>query len=53
MTDRRPYRRAVSWDAAVAEIKNCRGSHFDPDVVDSLDICEPDLYRIHTRQAAA
>jgi response regulator RpfG family c-di-GMP phosphodiesterase len=53
MTDRRPYRQPIGWDNAVTEIKHCRANHFDPDVVDALDICEPDLYRIHTRQAAA
>jgi putative two-component system response regulator len=53
MTDERPYRAPVSWDAAVEEIRRCRGSHFDPDVVDGFEACEPDLYRLHTAELAA
>jgi ribonuclease P protein subunit RPR2 len=54
MTDRRPYREPVSWEAAVEEIRRCRGEQFDPDVVDGFEACEPDLYRLHTaRQSAA
>jgi ribonuclease P protein subunit RPR2 len=47
MTDMRPYRDPVGWDEAVAEIRRCRGSQFDPDVVDGFDACEPDLYRLY------
>jgi len=53
MTDERPYRASVSWDAAAEEIRNCRGSHFDPDVVDGFEACEPDLYRLHVAELAA
>ena len=53
MTDQRPYRAPVSWDAAAEEIRGCRGSHFDPDVVDGFDACEPDLYRLHVTELAA
>jgi len=44
MTGERPYRAAVSWDEAIAEVTRGRGSQFDPDVVDSLVTCEPDLH---------
>jgi response regulator RpfG family c-di-GMP phosphodiesterase len=53
MTDARPYRTPVSWDAAAEEIRRCRGSHFDPDVVDGFEACEPDLYRLHVAELAA
>jgi response regulator RpfG family c-di-GMP phosphodiesterase len=53
MTDTRPYRVPVSWDAAVEEIRRCRGSHFDPDVVDGFEACEADLYRLHVAEVAA
>jgi response regulator RpfG family c-di-GMP phosphodiesterase len=33
MTADRPYSKAISFDAARAEIMRCSGSHFDPDVV--------------------
>ena len=53
MTDKRPYRAPVSWDAAAEELRRCRGSHFDPDVVDGFEACEPDLYRLHMAELAA
>jgi len=53
MTDKRPYREPVGWDEAVEEIRGCRGSQFDPDVVDGFEACEPDLYRLHTQEVAA
>jgi HD-GYP domain-containing protein (c-di-GMP phosphodiesterase class II) len=53
MTDARPYRAPVSWDAAAEEIRRCRGTHFDPDVVDGFEACEPDLYRLHVAELAA
>ena len=53
MTDTRPYRTPVSWDAAAEEIRRCRGTHFDPDVVDGFEACEADLYRLHTAECAA
>ncbi len=53
MTDRRPYRLPIGWDAAVEEIIRCRGSQFDPDVVDGFEACEPDLYRLHAQELAA
>ena len=53
MTDERPYRAPVSWEAAAEEIRRCRGSHFDPDVVDGFEACEPDLYRLHVAELVA
>ena len=52
MTDKRPYRAPVSWEAAAEEIRRCRGSHFDPDVVDGFEACEPELYRLHMAELA-
>ena len=53
MTDQRPYRTPVSWEAAAEEIRRCRGTQFDPDVVDGFEACEPDLYRLHMVELAA
>ena len=36
MTSTRPYRQALSLDVAKAEIIKCRGSQFDPAVVDAF-----------------
>jgi HD-GYP domain-containing protein (c-di-GMP phosphodiesterase class II) len=36
MTTDRSYRRALSRDAALAELRNCAGTQFDPRVVDAL-----------------
>ena len=36
MTTDRPYRRALSHEAAVAELRSCAGTQFDPRVVDAL-----------------
>jgi ribonuclease P protein subunit RPR2 len=53
MTDDRPYREASSWDEALTELIRCRGTQFDPDVIDAIGICEPDLHRIHSQRIAA
>jgi cyclic di-GMP phosphodiesterase len=53
MTDHRPYRAPVSWDAAMAELARYRGTQFDPDTVDAIGVCEPDLYRIYAPPVAA
>ncbi len=34
MTNDRPYRKAMSKEDAVAELKHCAGSHFDPEIVE-------------------
>jgi response regulator RpfG family c-di-GMP phosphodiesterase len=36
MTSRRPYRPGVPLDATVKELQRCRGTQFDPDVVDAF-----------------
>jgi HD-GYP domain-containing protein (c-di-GMP phosphodiesterase class II) len=33
MTSDRPYQRALDHDAALAELRRCAGTQFDPDVV--------------------
>jgi len=50
MTFDRPYSKAISFDAARAEIKRCAGSHFDPAVVESfLRVPQALLERIRVR----
>jgi response regulator RpfG family c-di-GMP phosphodiesterase len=53
MTSHRPYRRAMSWSAAHAEILEQRKRQFDPDVVDAFITVEPALREIRRELAAA
>lgn len=53
MTSHRPYRRAMSWSAARAEILEQRKRQFDPDVVDAFVTIEPALREIRRELAAA
>ena len=47
MTFDRPYSKAITFDAAKAEIERCAGTHFDPSVVDSfLKVPESQLEEI-------
>jgi len=39
MTTNRPYRKGRSLDEAVAEIKRCSGTQFDPEVVRTFLVC--------------
>jgi response regulator RpfG family c-di-GMP phosphodiesterase len=51
MTDRRPYRDPVSWSEAILELRRNANRQFDPDVVDAIVVCEPDLHRIYAKAA--
>ena len=53
MTSHRPYRRAMSWSAARAEIRDQRKRQFDPDVVDAFLQVEHNLRQIRRELAAA
>jgi response regulator RpfG family c-di-GMP phosphodiesterase len=53
MTSHRPYRRAISWNAARTEILEQRKRQFDPDVVDAFLAVEGDLKVIRKELAAA
>jgi ribonuclease P protein subunit RPR2 len=46
MTASRPYRAAIPWDDAVRQIAEVGGTHFDPDVIEALTVCEGDLQTI-------
>ncbi len=46
MTDERPYRQPLTWEAAIAELRQNGATQFDPDVIDGLAACEPDLIAI-------
>ncbi len=34
MTSDRPYRKALPFEAVISEVKRCRGTQFDPEIVD-------------------
>src|SRR5436190_1168804 len=53
MTSHRPYRRALSWQTAKAEIIDQRKRQFDPDIVDAFLSAEDDLKGIRRELAAA
>ncbi len=44
MTSDRPYRKALSYQIALAEIRRCSGSQFDPDIVETFLGMPPDLW---------
>ena len=46
MTDLRPYRTPIAWDDAIEELRRNAGTQFDPDVIDGVVACEPDLHVI-------
>jgi response regulator RpfG family c-di-GMP phosphodiesterase len=45
MTSDRPYRKALSFDTAIAEIRSCSGTQFDPRVVDAFLAMPQKLWR--------
>ena len=53
MTYDRPYSRAVTLEAARAEISRCAGTHFDPAVVDSFMTIPPSTLEELRRRATS
>jgi diguanylate cyclase (GGDEF)-like protein len=53
MTSDRPYRQALSWERAVAEINAQAGHQFDPEVVEAFTAQEPGLRRIYYELTAS
>jgi ribonuclease P protein subunit RPR2 len=53
MTSDRPYRQALTWEAALEEIVAERGKQFDPDVVDAFCERQGDLHGLHRELTAA
>jgi len=47
MTSDRPYRAALGWDEAVAEIAAQSARQFDPEIVEAFGRQEPSLRRIY------
>jgi len=43
MTEQRPYRKPLSHNAALEEIRKCAGTQFDPTLVDAFLECANDL----------
>jgi putative two-component system response regulator len=53
MTSDRPYRRALAWEDAAAEIVGQSGRQFDPQVVEVFRGIEPKLRRVRAELMAA
>ena len=54
MTSDRPYRKATSFENAMAEVQRCAGSQFDPEVVRAFaDIGVDGLRKIRLDMAQA
>ena len=51
LTSERPYKNAWPVEDAVAEIRNRRGTHFDPELVDRFDMILPEILDIHRQYA--
>lgn len=45
LTSVRPYKRALTYDESMEIMKNGRGSHFDPGIIDGLLMLGEDMYR--------
>jgi len=43
MTSNRAYRKGLSWGTAIAEIRRCAGTQFDPATIDAFDRALPTL----------
>lgn len=46
LTSERPYRSPMTYEEAIADIRNMSGSHFDPVVVDTFMAIEPEQLQI-------
>jgi len=46
LTEPHPERAPLTWGDAIEELRREAGSRFDPDVVDGIVACEPDLHAI-------
>lgn len=47
MVSDRPYRRALSKEEAIGEIKRCKGSQFDPEIADAfIDLIEKEGWEV-------
>ena len=53
MTSERAYRKGLSWEVAVGEIRRCAGTQFDPAVVDAFLAVEPRLRALFRAHAEA
>lgn len=49
LTNKRPYKEAWSVEAAIAEIETQSGKHFDPQVVEALKACLPDIIALNAQ----
>ncbi len=50
MTSNRSYRGALSAEAALRELEKCKGTQFDPKVVDAFRQCQPLAYSRQKKQ---
>jgi putative two-component system response regulator len=49
LTTERPYKKAFSLDHSLEILKQCRGTHFDPDVFDAFFAIEEEILSIRRK----
>ena len=47
LTSRRPYKQAWDIDTAIAHMRNESGAHFDPEIIDALELAMPAILNIY------
>jgi HD-GYP domain-containing protein (c-di-GMP phosphodiesterase class II) len=45
LTSRRPYKEPLAFEAAMLILREGRGRHFDPKIVEAFEVIAPELYR--------
>ncbi len=50
MTSTRPYRNALSFEYAYDELKRCKGTQFDPEIVDVILECRKEVEKVMTEE---
>lgn len=53
LTSVRPYKKAWSFEAAVNQLKQDSGTHFDPGVVDGFGECVDEIYEVYKKHQEA
>jgi HD-GYP domain-containing protein (c-di-GMP phosphodiesterase class II) len=50
LTSKRPYKAPLSFERAMAILRQGRGGHFEPKILDAFEIIAPELYRSYAKR---